>query len=331
MHSGAAAAAWRAHTVNERSYLQLMAKRAVHQNGHWINPKSIGMACNAYHSGAGSCGEPIDLGSGNVFDQVTDYETAGQNKLSLIRYYNSMAIAGHLRHQHGHQLAHQLRPLSACLILRHYGVVAERPDGQQLSVSRRVQASTRPTATLILQLANPSGSTWTLTDRDDTVETYTVVGQPRDAQLHHAAQRLHAGPRLFEQPDFLCVGLLQPAAWFQLFVRRPADRRDDAGQPHPDLRLCDFHSSSQNLLTTVTYNTSPTTTLTYLYENASYPFALTGITDENGNRYATWGYDSIGPGHPQPAFRRGELHLRLLQRHDRQPRRQRPAWHCRNL
>ena len=39
------------------------------------------------------------------------------------------------------------------------------------------------------------------------------------------------------------------------------------------------------------------------------PFALTGITDENGNRYATWGYDSAGAGHPQPAFRRSELHL----------------------
>ena len=35
---------------------------------------------------------------------------------------------------------------------------------------------------------------------------------------------------------------------------------------------------------------------TYLYENASYPYALTGITDENGNRYATWGYDSNGRG-----------------------------------
>ena len=35
---------------------------------------------------------------------------------------------------------------------------------------------------------------------------------------------------------------------------------------------------------------------TYLYENTSYPFALTGITDENGNRYATWGYDGNGRG-----------------------------------
>jgi YD repeat-containing protein len=32
----------------------------------------------------------------------------------------------------------------------------------------------------------------------------------------------------------------------------------------------------------------------YHYENANFPYALTGITDENGNRFATWGYDSQG-------------------------------------
>ena len=57
-----------------------------------------------------------------------------------------------------------------------------------------------------------------------------------------------------------------------------------------------FTSAGTNLLSTVTYNTSPTTSLTYLYENTDFPYALTGITDENGNRYATWGYDSKGRG-----------------------------------
>jgi len=33
---------------------------------------------------------------------------------------------------------------------------------------------------------------------------------------------------------------------------------------------------------------------TYHYENVEFPKHLTGITDENGNRYATWGYDSDG-------------------------------------
>ena len=35
-------------------------------------------------------------------------------------------------------------------------------------------------------------------------------------------------------------------------------------------------------------------TRTYHYENTSFPNHLTGITDENGNRYATWAYDGQG-------------------------------------
>lgn len=35
----------------------------------------------------------------------------------------------------------------------------------------------------------------------------------------------------------------------------------------------------------------------YLYENSSYEFALTGIIDENGDRYASWEYDSDGRAH----------------------------------
>ena len=57
-----------------------------------------------------------------------------------------------------------------------------------------------------------------------------------------------------------------------------------------------FSSAGDQLLSTVTYATSPATHQTYLYENANYPYALTGITDENGNRYATWGYDATGRG-----------------------------------
>ncbi len=42
-------------------------------------------------------------------------------------------------------------------------------------------------------------------------------------------------------------------------------------------------TAGQSLLTSVTYNTSPSTSQTYVYGNTSYPFMLTGITDENGN------------------------------------------------
>ena len=96
--------------------------------GSWTNGKSIGIACN--QSGGCATGEPINLGNGNVFDQITDYETAGQNPLSLIRYYNSMAwpatsatsMGANWRTNYDRYL-HIINPSAI------YGVEAERPDG----------------------------------------------------------------------------------------------------------------------------------------------------------------------------------------------------------
>lgn len=45
-------------------------------------------------------------------------------------------------------------------------------------------------------------------------------------------------------------------------------------------------------LSTVSYPDSHTRQ--YAYENTAYPAGLTGILDENGNRFATWSYDAIG-------------------------------------
>ena len=44
-------------------------------------------------SSSGDGGEPIDIATANVSEQVTDYTTAGQNRLDFTRYYNSMAPA----------------------------------------------------------------------------------------------------------------------------------------------------------------------------------------------------------------------------------------------
>lgn len=49
---------------------------------------------------------------------------------------------------------------------------------------------------------------------------------------------------------------------------------------------------ANNNLVSVTYPDSKTRQ--YLYENTTYPHALTGITDENGSRFATIAYDSNG-------------------------------------
>jgi RHS repeat-associated protein len=60
----------------------------------------------------------------------------------------------------------------------------------------------------------------------------------------------------------------------------------------PDMRSISYQYDSANRLTMVTYPDS--TSKKYHYENISYPHLLTGFTDENNVRVATYSYDSNG-------------------------------------
>ncbi len=60
----------------------------------------------------------------------------------------------------------------------------------------------------------------------------------------------------------------------------------------PGNRVYVYGYDAAGRLTSVTYPDH--TVRTYHYENIGFPHALTGITDENGSRFATWGYDGSG-------------------------------------
>ena len=62
----------------------------------------------------------------------------------------------------------------------------------------------------------------------------------------------------------------------------------------PSSRTYQYGYDALERLSTVTY--PDLQTRTYVYESASWPFALTGIVDERGERYATYDYDSTGRG-----------------------------------
>src|SRR5579863_4408543 len=161
--------------------------------GHWYNLKAIGKPksypkiadktpsvfphsepdCPCDGSSPDARGEPIDIATGNMFMQVTDYKTVGQNPLAFIRYYNSMAgsdsgLAVTLGRNWRHNYDRYLRVISST------EVEAERPDGQVVTFLL-VSSVWTPSSDVDITLTN-SGSTYTLTDHDDTVETYTVSG-----------------------------------------------------------------------------------------------------------------------------------------------------------
>ncbi|RRH80128.1 hypothetical protein EH244_31110 [Variovorax beijingensis] len=62
----------------------------------------------------------------------------------------------------------------------------------------------------------------------------------------------------------------------------------------PDGRVVAYTYDGLGRLVAVTY--PDTKNRQFLYENGAYPFALTGIVDESGVRFATYSYDSLGRG-----------------------------------
>lgn len=251
----------------------------------WTNAKTLGAPCD--HPGGTACGNPFDLATGNKFEEVKDYETAGTNKLSFVRYYNSAASPQTLATTLGtHWRSNYDRYIQ---ILSASAVSIERPDGQ--IVPFWLVGTTWTTDSDINLTLTHSGTTWTLTDINDTVETYTTSGST--AVLNSI--KLRNG---YTQTLTYTAGQLTSVADS---YSRSLTLAYTGGLLHtvstPDSLVLTYGYStvgSLNLLTTVSYNTSPVTNQTYLYENTSFPFALTGIQDENGARYATWAYDSVG-------------------------------------
>ena len=284
-----------------------------------VGGKNDGCACG--HPGGTAVGEPINIATGDVFDKVTDYTTVGTNPLAFTRYYNSLSYT-----RNGYPTLmgpnwrtnydRYLRVVSASAGRRRNA----RTAGS--SISSWSASVWTPDTDVDIKLTN-SGSTYTLTDSDDVVETYTVTSGKGTlssiAWPNGYTQTMNYTQRCAD----LGVGFLQPLAVLHLYKRR-ADRRHHARQRDADLRLHD-RTAGQSLLTSVTYNTSPSPARPMSTATPSCPFTLTGITDENGNSNAQWTYDGAGPRTMSEHAGGADEVPGFLRRFHRQPHGDRPA------
>lgn len=155
------------------------------QDGGWWQDR--GKRCND-SEGSKICkssavvGNPIELVSGNKFEEVVDYETAGAEKLSFIRYYNSRAHLtlttgmGWSSNYHG-----RLR------IIDSTTTWVERPHGQIL-VFNLISSVWTSTSDIVAKLEQV-GSDWTYTTADDTVETYDSTGRLTSIETRNGYER----------------------------------------------------------------------------------------------------------------------------------------------
>jgi YD repeat-containing protein len=234
--------------------------------------------------GCAFCPYPVNLGTGNMFEQIEDYHTTGANRLAFMRYYNSMAASTTFAASLGKNWRSNY---DRYLDLSATSVIAERPDGQQVTFTANAGAWTTDTD-IDMTLTN-SGSTWVLTDHHDTVETYTAVSASEGLLQTIKARNGYTQTLLYNTTNQL-TSVTDSFNRQLTFVYNSALLQSVTTPDNSTLT----YGFTANVLSSISYSTSPVTSQTYVYENSSFPSALTGVIDENGARYMTWTYDASG-------------------------------------
>lgn len=244
-------------------------------------------------TGAATGGEPIDIGSGNVSYHFADYTTAGQNPLQFTRYYNSRTnfsgtLGPHWQSNFDRYIYWQTGDTFA---------IVQRPNGQQL-VFNLVSSVWTPDSDVDYKLTQ-SGSTWTLTTPDDSVETYTTASSGYVAILESIVAR-NGYTQTLTYTSTLPQQLSSVTDSYNRTLTFAYNTNGTiASVETPDSTTITFgytSTSDGSTLTSVAYPTSPASSVTYAYGNSSLPSALTSITDEDGNTYQSWTYDAYGRG-----------------------------------
>jgi len=242
--------------------------------------KNLGLNCPACYDG-----NPINAGTGNKFQVETDFVGGAATGLVLRRYYNSQDQTVSEFGAGWHSAWHRTMAVSV------NKVWVTREDGRQDTFSGNNSASNvwtaDPDVTSVLTPVPATGTPtgWKLVRDDDSVELYTLGGL-----LSSVTTREGRVTTLAYNANFQMTSVTGP------FGHQLAFAYDTVGRVQqmttPDGLSYTYGYDSLNNLTSVTYPDQ--TVRRYTYENTAFPNALTGIVDELGNRFATYGYDTLG-------------------------------------
>ncbi|MEM7349475.1 MAG: RHS repeat-associated core domain-containing protein [Acidobacteriota bacterium] len=239
-------------------------------------------------------GNPVSLGLGNKIQREVDFTSDG-TALSFARTYNYMG--GRIRKNEWSSSDYGFKFWNHTYDRRVWAsgagedlvAVAERPNGEEsiFFVVNGQLVGRKWSQERLERLTDGSGAVtgWRLTTRDDKVEAYDALGRlltlddPRSATLLTMA---YVDGRLASVSD-------RRGRSLQLSY-------DGEGRlqslTDPNGQVFAYSWDSLGRLTSVSYPGS--SSKTYHYESTTEPYALTGITDENGDRFATYAYDSRG-------------------------------------
>jgi len=237
-------------------------------------------------------GEPINAATGNKYETQFDYTAEGPFPLRFRRFYNSLSLVSAAAVT---EFGANWRSTfdSAVQVVTGQSVPTMRvvrPDGKSFLFTQggTQWVASDPGVTAVLQALTDGNGTiigWTYTTHGDMTEAYDANGR---------LVSITTRTGLTETLAYNGAGQL--ATVTDPFGRSLSFAYDNAGRVVQMSNLAgglySYTYDGNNNLSTVTYPDHATRT--YVYENAAFPNAMTGIIDESGVRFATWSYDSQG-------------------------------------
>jgi YD repeat-containing protein len=236
-------------------------------------------------------GNPINIVVGNKVEVVTDYQSPGPDKLAFTRQYNAMAsLFSSLGFGWQSNFDSQIQ-FNGSTPSSTTGFYIVRPDGAWHWYQKSSGVWSSYYSDIDGALTTDGSTVWTYTDTEDTVETYDfTTGRLMSRRTRSGYQQTlsyDAGGHLASVTDSL--GRTLRFTFANGVLQSMTD-------PDGGVHTYSYNSVGQfapDELSQVTYpGATPGPTVQYLYENATYPYALTGIVDENGARIASWTYDA---------------------------------------
>ena len=233
--------------------------------------------------GGGNCvANPCNAATGNKYQPETDVSSNG---LSFTRSYNSrnledIGLGKGWRNNHQKMLV-----VGADVLIQ----VSGRGRGEWWTKANGLWQGDADSDVIIIEDANDD---FTLTRANGVVEKYNASGRllsETDPNGQETTHTYNAANQLAQVTNHYGLSLTLAYANGKL------DTVTDAG----GAVYAYEYDAENNLATVVMPDSTPGDPLDnpskiYHYENTTYPNHLTGITDENGDRFATWSYDSNG-------------------------------------